>query len=48
MTHDIPDNVVAAGNPCKVLREITDDDLKYYFKKREFSGEELNYIEGYK
>lgn len=48
VTHDIPDNVVAAGNPCKVLREITDDDLKYYFKKREFGKEELNYIEGLK
>ena len=48
VTHDIPDNVVAAGNPCKVLREITDDDLKYYFKDREFGKEELDYIEGFK
>ena len=23
---DIPDNVVAAGNPCKVLRNITEDE----------------------
>lgn len=23
VTHDIPDNVVAAGNPCKVLRKIS-------------------------
>lgn len=28
VTKDIPSNVVAVGNPCKVLREITDDDLK--------------------
>ncbi len=27
VTKDIPDNVVAAGNPCKVIREITEDDL---------------------
>ena len=47
VTHDIPDNVVAAGNPCKVLREITDEDMKYYFKKREFGVEELSYIEGF-
>lgn len=33
VTKDIPSNVVAAGNPCKVLREITDEDKKYYFKK---------------
>lgn len=28
VTKDIPDNVVAVGNPCKVLRTITDEDLK--------------------
>lgn len=27
VTKDIPDNVVAVGNPCKVLRPITDKDL---------------------
>ncbi len=26
VTHDIPDNVVAAGNPCRVIRPITDED----------------------
>ena len=25
---DIPDNSLAAGNPCKVIREITDEDKK--------------------
>jgi maltose O-acetyltransferase len=29
---DIPDNVVAAGNPCRVIREISDRDRKYYFR----------------
>ncbi len=29
VTKDIPDNVVAAGNPCRVLRPITEDDLKF-------------------
>jgi acetyltransferase-like isoleucine patch superfamily enzyme len=33
VTKNIPANVVAAGNPCKVLRKITDDDKPYYFKK---------------
>lgn len=32
VTHDIPDNVVAVGVPCKVLREITDEDKEYYRK----------------
>lgn len=46
VTCDIPENVVAAGNPCRVLRKITDDDIKYYFKKREFSVEEMKKISG--
>ena len=25
---DIPDNVIAFGNPCKVIRDITDEDKK--------------------
>lgn len=32
VTKDIPDNVVAVGNPCRVLREINDNDMKYYNK----------------
>ena len=36
VTKDIPANVVAAGNPCRVIRPITDEDKKYYYKKREF------------
>jgi maltose O-acetyltransferase len=36
VTKDIPANIVAAGNPCRVIREITEDDRKYYFKNRLF------------
>jgi len=36
LTKDIPANVIAAGNPCKVIREITEDDKQFYFKKRKF------------
>jgi maltose O-acetyltransferase len=32
VTRDIPANVIAAGNPCKVIREITDEDKQRYFK----------------
>lgn len=32
VTKDIPDNVLAVGNPCKVIREITDADKDYYYK----------------
>lgn len=37
VTKDIPDWVVAAGNPCRVLRKITDDD-----KRKLFGGEEID------
>lgn len=34
VTKDIPSNVVAVGNPCKVLREISDRDREYYYKDK--------------
>ena len=34
VTKDIPANVVAVGNPCRVLREIGEHDKLYYFKDR--------------
>lgn len=37
VTKDIPSNVVAVGNPCKVLREINEHDKKYYFKDRKIN-----------
>ncbi len=39
VTKDIPPMCVAAGNPCRVLREITEEDKKYYFKKKEWDVE---------
>lgn len=36
VTKDIEANVLAAGNPCKVIRKITEEDRKYYFKDRVF------------
>ncbi|MCI8914148.1 MAG: sugar O-acetyltransferase [Lawsonibacter sp.] len=34
VTRDLPDNVIAVGNPCKILREVNDRDREYYFKDR--------------
>lgn len=34
VTRDIPSNVVAFGNPCRVHREIGERDRKYYFKDK--------------
>ena len=36
VTKDLPDNVIAAGNPCRIIREITEADRDYYFKDRKF------------
>lgn len=33
VTKDIPANVIAVGNPCKVLREITDEDKERFLEK---------------
>lgn len=30
VTKDIPENVIAAGNPCKVIRTINDNDKTYW------------------
>ena len=39
VTKDIPSGVVAAGNPCRVIRKITSEDKKYYYKDRVFDDE---------
>lgn len=42
VTRDIPANVVAVGNPCRVLREISDRDREFYFRDRTIPPEILN------
>ena len=39
VTKDIPAWSLAAGNPARVIRTITDEERKYYFKDREFDAE---------
>jgi len=34
VTKDLPDNVVAVGNPCHVLRPVSAHDREFYFKDR--------------
>ena len=36
VTKDLPDNVIAVGNPCRIIRKITEDDRDYYYKDRKF------------
>ena len=37
VTKDIPDWSLAAGNPCRVIRQITEEDKEFYFRKRKIS-----------
>lgn len=39
VTKDLPPNVIAAGNPCKVMRWIGQRDKEFYFK-----GKKINWI----
>ena len=41
VTKDIPANVVAVGNPCRVIREIGDRDREFYFKDRRIDWDNL-------
>lgn len=36
VTKDIPDDCIAVGNPCRVLRPLNEKDKIYYFKERKF------------
>ena len=41
VTKDIPDGVVAVGNPCRVLREVGDHDREFFYKNEKIDWEEL-------
>lgn len=36
VTRDVPPWTVAAGNPCRVLRQITEADRDFYYRDRKF------------
>lgn len=38
VTKDLPSNVVAVGNPCRILREVNEYDREYYFKGRKIDA----------
>ncbi len=41
VTKDIPANVVAVGNPCRVMREIGEHDREFYFKDKRINYGEI-------
>lgn len=40
VTKDIPSNVVAVGNPCRIMREVGEHDRNYYFKDKKINMDE--------
>ncbi len=36
VTKNFPENCVIGGNPAKIIRKITEEDKKYYFKDKKF------------
>ena len=46
VTKDIPANVVAVGNPCRILREIGERDRMYYYRDRKIPEELLSELDG--
>lgn len=41
VTKDIPPNVIAVGNPCRVMRPISEKDKMYYYKNNKIDWENL-------
>ncbi len=41
VTKDLPSNVVAVGNPCRVLRPVNEHDREYYFKQHRIDWNEV-------
>lgn len=44
VTKDIPANVVAVGNPCHVLRPISEHDREYFYKNEKIDWGEVESI----
>lgn len=45
VTKNIPSNVVAVGNPCRVMREINEQDMITYFKGRKINWSDFESLD---
>lgn len=41
VTKDLPSDVIAVGNPCRILRPVGEKDREYYFKDKKINWDEL-------
>ena len=42
VTKDIPDNALAVGNPCRVLRSVGEHDREFYYRSDKIDWENLS------
>ena len=42
VTRDVPDNAVAVGNPCRVLRTVNERDREVFFREERIDWENLS------
>ena len=42
VTKDIPDGVIAVGNPCRILREVGEHDREFFYKAERIDWESLS------
>lgn len=42
VTKDLPSNVIAVGNPCKILRDIGEHDKEFYFKDKKIDYKNIH------
>jgi galactoside O-acetyltransferase len=42
VTKDIPDNMVAVGNPCRILRAVGEHDREYFYKTEKIDWDNIN------
>lgn len=45
VTGDIPENSVAVGNPCRVIREIGERDREFFYRNERIDWEWINHLE---
>ena len=41
VTKDIPGNVIAVGNPCRILRNVSEHDREFFYKSERIDRENL-------
>ncbi|MBQ8254175.1 MAG: sugar O-acetyltransferase [Clostridia bacterium] len=41
VTKDLPPNVIAVGNPCRVLRPISEKDREFFFKNKKINWDNI-------